>query len=295
MDQPEASLRSVHKNQTPAIAHGSGIAKVCACLALLFFVAYLLGGGLFQAQSFGSDASAYLLAAARLTSGAPLYAATDPDASEVYRYAPWFAAAWIPSTWLPQSVLINGWVALQGIAVGWLLWPLRKSLTRITLALLLAPFMLDSAWRGNVEPVMLVMMSLGRTQPGPVLLGLAGSLKVMPMMLVAAYIARREWTKVGIAVATFGILWSPALLLDFTGYPLTPTTMSPWSIDAWVGVAVASVAIGTTLCLALQKSRYTLLAASAASVIANPRVLMLNAGYFAVPARTVSSDLEGQP
>src|SRR5512135_81825 len=43
-----------------------------------------------------ADAAAYYQAAQRLAGGAQLYPAMNPEAHEVYRYAPWFAVLWIP-------------------------------------------------------------------------------------------------------------------------------------------------------------------------------------------------------
>ena len=43
-----------------------------------------------------ADAGAYYDAAHRLTTGQPLYPPVNPEAHEVYRYAPWFAIAWMP-------------------------------------------------------------------------------------------------------------------------------------------------------------------------------------------------------
>ena len=56
------------------------------------------------ARPVGVDVSAYWEAANRLRDGDPLYQARAANASDLYRYAPWFATAWIPLTYLPQAV-----------------------------------------------------------------------------------------------------------------------------------------------------------------------------------------------
>ena len=51
-----------------------------------------------------ADARAYYLAAERLRDGAELYPPMNPEAHEVFRYAPWFAVAFLPFTLLPMDI-----------------------------------------------------------------------------------------------------------------------------------------------------------------------------------------------
>ncbi len=61
----------------------------------------------------GVDVAAYWNAAERLRDGQPLYVAGPPNASDLYRYAPWFAVAWIPLTYLPHDAVVAAWVGLM--------------------------------------------------------------------------------------------------------------------------------------------------------------------------------------
>ena len=73
-------------------------------LARIVALAVIIGIGIFNLIAAVthwtlSDAAAYWNAAERLRDGAPLYPVlTDVDASEVYRYAPWFAWLAVPFT-----------------------------------------------------------------------------------------------------------------------------------------------------------------------------------------------------
>ena len=60
-----------------------------------------------------SDAGAYWQAALRLREGGDLYPAlASVDASEVYRYAPWFAWLAVPWTLLPMGLAGALWSAV---------------------------------------------------------------------------------------------------------------------------------------------------------------------------------------
>jgi len=62
-----------------------------------------------------ADGGAYYDAASRLTHGQPLYPPINPEAHEVYRYAPWFAVAWIPLTALPRDFALHAWSPQTGV------------------------------------------------------------------------------------------------------------------------------------------------------------------------------------
>src|SRR3990172_9104409 len=91
-------------------------------LARTVALAVIIGIGLFNlfqaaANWTLSDAAAYWNAALRLRDGEALYPLlTNVDASEVYRYAPWFAWAAVPFTFLPVQVAGALWSG--GLLVG---------------------------------------------------------------------------------------------------------------------------------------------------------------------------------
>ncbi|MEO6579443.1 MAG: hypothetical protein ABIO99_11175, partial [Candidatus Limnocylindria bacterium] len=84
-------------------------------LARLGVTALVIGLGIANlywsvAQWTLSDAGAYWDAANRLRDGAELYpVVANVEASDVYRYAPWFAWAAIPFTFLPIQLAGAAW------------------------------------------------------------------------------------------------------------------------------------------------------------------------------------------
>jgi Glycosyltransferase family 87 len=167
------------------------------------------------------DIGAYLGAAHRLRDGLPLYVqATDP--SGLYLYAPWFAFAWIPATFLPRLAVEVGWaIVLLGATVA-AVWQFRHSAAEICLALLLGGLLYRTAGWANVQPlVVLALVYLLPTRAGPWTVGVAASLKLLPILFLAVYAWRRDWPSVGIGLGVAVLLWVPALFFDLSTYPLS--------------------------------------------------------------------------
>src|SRR2546428_7330786 len=163
------------------------------------------------------DADAYWHAALRLRDGLPLYGGPRGDETEIYRYAPWFAFAWIPLTYLGQANAYLAWRALLTAASVVAVWPLvrRPTPASVTLAVLLGGLLVSSLQAGNVTPLIVGMLVAGvQTKVGPVLLGLAGSLKLFPLAFVAGYAAERRWLAAGVAIAVATMLWLNVLAYD---------------------------------------------------------------------------------
>jgi hypothetical protein len=169
------------------------------------------------------DADAYWEAGERLRSGEPLYFSVPADPSDptIYRYAPWFAWLWVPLTYLPYGLVMALWAALLVGAAIWLVWPNWGSPASVALSLLLLPYLLAITSTGNVQTLMLAGIAYGLTSRwGPVIVGMAASLKVWPL-LYAAYWWRQP-SRVALAVGVAALLILPALAYDLSAYP--PTT-----------------------------------------------------------------------
>jgi hypothetical protein len=210
------------------------------------------------------DMHAYLGAAERLMAGQPLYpAGAQPDASETYRYAPWFAAVWVPATFLPEplvalvwSVLLVGslaYVALRLLAV--------EALIGFAVALVFVPLLAMTAAYGNVQPLLVAGLMYAR---GPWSIGLAAGLKVSPILLVFGVGRRVAVMATIIAV----VLWAPVLLFDLTSYPTDPGVALVGG-PLW---AHGAVALALVLATFLVPARYRLLVAALAAVVAIPRL-----------------------
>ena len=98
----------------------------------------------------------------------------------------------------------------------WLL--ARRGGWGVVLALLVAPPLFAVSAGGNVQPLMLLALLIGFDRRwGPVAVAIAASMKFTPILLVAAYVARREWWKAGLSVVLAAVLLAPGLFMGITG------------------------------------------------------------------------------
>ncbi len=238
------------------------------------------------------DTDAYLGAAQRLLAGEPLYppplTGALADGPDVYRYAPWFAVLWMPFTALPREVVLIGWTIVLLVASAVAVAPLiaERRAAGLALAGLCGGLLIWTVSRGNAHPVVIAMLVLGAPRrSGPLWVALAASLKAVPILYVLAYAARREWGRALVAVLITAILVAPMPLLgyDFGRSPGVSLSLhfqlgpSAWLIGAVVAVAVAGVA-------AFACPRYAWVAASAAAILALPRLIFYDFTYVMVGA-----------
>jgi hypothetical protein len=269
-----------------------------AMAILLGYVGYTLASWL--ASWNPADGGAYYDAAMRLAHGGNLYPALNPEAHEVYRYAPWFAAAWIPLTAIPRDVALHGWsVAMLACSFA-AVWPLlrRPSWARVALAALAGQTLVETAMFGNAHPlvVALLVWTVGR-RSFPAWVGVATSIKLVPLAFALVWAGRRRWAKTGVAAGVATLLFAPILLFDLANYPTDPGTglLSLYSVSPilWGAVAVASLA--ATIWLAVRGSRYAWVAAALLMFLGPPRVVLsylaflVPACLLAMPERSPSS------
>ena len=71
----------------------------------------------------------------------------------------------------------------------------------------------------NVTPLIVGALVVGlRSRAGPVLLGLAASLKLFPLVLAAGYLAERRWLAAGVAAGVTVVMWLSLLAFDLPLY-----------------------------------------------------------------------------
>ena len=232
-----------------------------------------------------SDAAAYWNAALRLRDGGELYPVlTNVDASEVYRYAPWFAWLAVPFTFLSVQVAGAIWSAMLLAGSGLALVPLVRARAWLAVALF-APILVGISAVGNAQPLIIapLVWSLER-RSGPLWVGVAASLKVFPILFALVYVGRRQWGAAAVALAVAGLLWAPALLYDLSGYATEPGQAASLISVPILWAVVIGAAMGTTLRLA--RGRYGWLAAATTLVLALPRLFVYDVTYLmaGVPA-----------
>jgi hypothetical protein len=235
-------------------------------------------------QQLGADVSAYWNAAERLRAGQPLYVAGAANASDLYRYAPWFAAAWIPLTYLSQEAVTAAWTGLMFAAAFVSCVPLlRRGPAGWAAFSLFAPFQFEGAMYGNVQPLLVLMLLWGvERRGGPFWIALSASLKAVPLLLAVVYAARGEWRRAALAAGLTALLVAPALLFDLSGYSTAsgPRQESLAGVSLFLFVPVAVAAIAAAWFLA--RTRYGWLAGGLAMVLSLPRLLDYESAFLLV-------------
>lgn len=230
-----------------------------------------------------SDAGAYWHAALRLREGAPLYpAVANIDASDVYRYAPWFAWLTVPFTYLPQQVAGALWSVALLAASALAVVPMVRGRAWLQVAFFL-PILVGISAVGNVQPLLVaaLMWSVGR-RSGPLWIGVVASLKIFPILFVAVYLGRREWSRAVVAIAVSVALWAPALLYDLRGYSTDAGQAA--SLFAVPAVWALVIGAGVLLTLRLAMTRFAWLAAATTVLLSLPRLFLYDVTYLMVGA-----------
>ena len=255
-----------------------------ARLARIVALAVIIGIGIFNLEKAVvgwtlSDAEAYWNAALRLRAGGDLYPALGSvDASDVYRYAPWFAWLAVPFTFLPIQLAGALWSAILLVASGVALIPLVRARAWLLVALFL-PILVGISALGNAQALLIAWLMHGvERRSGPLWIALAASLKIFPIVLAAVYAGRREWTRVAATLLLTVLLWAPALLYDLRGY-----ATEPGQAASLITVPVLyTLAVGGAVLVALlvARTRYGWLAAATAVVLALPRLFVYDVTFI---------------
>jgi hypothetical protein len=226
-----------------------------------------------------SDAGAYWNAAMRLREGGDLYPVlTDVDASEVYRYAPWFAWLAVPFTYLPIQLAGAIWSAILLAASAWALLPLVNARAWLLVAFF-GPILVGISAVGNVQALMIAWLLHGvERRSGPLWIALAASLKVAPILLVAVYAGRRQLWRVAATLVLSALLWAPALLYDLSGYTMSAGQAA--SLVQWPVVYVIATGALVLATFALAAGRFGWLTGSLATVVALPRLFVYDVTFL---------------
>ena len=222
------------------------------------------------------DIGAYWNAALRLREGGTLYpAVADVNASEVYRYAPWFAFFWIPLTYLPRSLVDGLWSAALIVASIAVVIPALRLRTAVAVAFtaVAGSFLILIASRGNVQPLIVAALVYGvERRSGPLWIALSASLKATPILFVLVYLGRGEWKKAALTVGLTAILVLPMLFFGVEGYTTNPgSSRSLWVISPALYAVVAGLSVAFAAYVARRHRHWAWAAASMAVVLCLPR------------------------
>jgi hypothetical protein len=256
-------------------------------LARIVALAVIIGVGVnyvYQAVSLWSltDATAYWNAAMRLREGAPLYPTVgNVEASDVYRYAPWFAWLTVPFTYLPIWVAGAIWSVILVAASVASVVPLAQRGAWIQVVFFF-PILIGISAFGNVQALLVAaLVWMVDRWSGPAWIGVAASLKIFPILLALTYVGRGQWWRALIAVGVAAILWAPALLYDLRGYVTESGQAGLFDNTVlWVVVALGSIAAA----LGLARTWAGWLASAVAVVLGAPRFFIYDVTYLQLGA-----------
>jgi hypothetical protein len=261
--------------------------RLVAVAAAALGAVLIVGSGLLTPFPAHPDAMAYRTVAERLMAGGQLYPHTSPDDPLAYRYAPWFAFAFIPFAWLGDAGMAL-WYAVIAVSAFYVVAATFRlgGPPGLVLGLLALPI-LGAIPGGNVGVPMVALLIATRMHP--VSVGVAASLKVYPLLLVAGYLAERRWRDAALAIAVAAVLWAPALLFDLSGYITSPGAggISLFAIHPLLWIAQDAILIAAVAWLAIRGSRWTWLAAAATVPLFPPRIFLAGTGYFTAAAQRI--------
>ena len=241
-----------------------------------------------------ADMDAYWNAALRLREGGLLYPPlADPSAADVFRYAPWFAWAWVPLTFLPKALVSVGWSTLLLAATTVALRPLmHRTAGSVAAASLIGSLLIWGTSIGNVQPLLIAALVYGiDRRSGPLWIGVAASLKAVPILYILLYVGRGEWRRALLTLLVAALLVSPLLVTPLTFYPVgagdAPSPLLGLS-PILFGASVLGM-IGLTIKLAAKGSAYTRLTAAGTVLTALTRITILDLTHLAVGVGPLSS------
>jgi hypothetical protein len=262
--------------------------RAARTLALAIVIGWSVSNAWYRITDWSmSDMDAYWNAALRLREGALLYPPlADPSAADVYRYAPWFAWAWVPLTYLPKVLVVIGWSGVLIAATAAALRPLmRATAASIGAAALIGSMLIWAISIGNVQPLIVAMLVHGiERRSGPIWVGIAASLKAVPILYALIYLGRREWGRFLATIAVAAVLAAPLLITPLANYPAGPgDSQGPlWALHPiLVGAGLALLA-AATIRLASQRSSYSRLLGAVTLLAALPRITLLDLSHLVV-------------
>ena len=254
--------------------------------ARLVAIALIVGVGVAQLVFTVSDwhlrdMGAYWEAGLRLRAGEPLYPAlADAEASEVYRYAPWFAWLWVPLTFLPRPVADVLWSVLLLAASAAALEPLVRRRAWLLVALM-TPILVGISAIGNVHPLIAAgLVHAVERRSGPLAIAAAASLKVVPIVFVLTYLGRRQWRMAAITLVLTALLTAPMLLYDLSEYATDAGAAS--GLIAWWPIFAIAVAACAAASVLFARTPFRWLTSATTAVVATPRLFVYDVSYLVV-------------
>jgi alpha-1,2-mannosyltransferase len=224
-------------------------------IGVLVVVAIVVGAQAFRSahRSAGNDFTSYLLSAAALARGESPYGLPTPFP---YVYPIALALLLIPLTLVPYGAAVVGWfvasaaslvAACRGVLAVAQVPPARAIVPLAIAALLLLDVLQSNLRNGQVNFIVLALAVWGcrwlvakRCLAAGVGLGLAVSIKLVPLILLGYAFMRRRFLAIGVAFATIALAAvAPFPLLGDRWWPVTLEYERTFVFQALDEIAVA--------------------------------------------------------
>ena len=226
-----------------------------------------------------ADTRLYYDAGTRLNEGQPLYIPSTTEGIGPYVNPPLLAILFRPLALLPFPVAAAIW---QVVITGAFVLTVRRIGLREPVLIAIGCLALPILWAlsvGQAELVVMLMLTLG----SPATVAIAGSLKLMPVLVAVYWIGRRELRpllRLGawlLALGLFQLVLEPAatlayIRLEWLNGAFAFRNISPFAIHP--ALWVATVVVLVVLSLRYAPTRYGWPFAVALSVFAYPRLLV---------------------
>jgi hypothetical protein len=234
------------------------------------------------------DAEAYWNAAMRLRHGQELFPVVpNVEASDVFRYSPWFAWLTVPFTFLPIQLAGAIWSAILIGASTLAVMPMVRKRAWLGVVLFW-PILIAISTNGNVQALIIAALVLGvERRSGALWIAAAASLKAFPLLFVLIYIGRREWAKAAVTVTLTAVLVAPFLLYPLEHYPTSAGGAA--ALYAWPVVYAAVVGMSVVATLLLAGTRYSWLTGATTTCLALPRFFLYDITYLVVATATLGT------
>jgi hypothetical protein len=256
-----------------ALARVSRLAFLAVVLLLTLFLLVRVGQAVTRWD--GVDLDLYRRAAREWVEHGNPYRYEGSLGVDSYRYGAWFAALWIPFINAPREIVEVVWSAVllactAGIMVSLILEHGERGLP---IALFAGGLLVSATAGGNLQPLLVGALYLGMHRPtGPLWVGLAASVKLVPILYLIPWIGRRQWGRAIVAVLIMAVGLAPTALFEVPAIVTDPGTETYPSLVLWLALAGAAFVVA----LLVTRTRYAWTAAGTAAVLALPRLLSVD-------------------
>lgn len=220
------------------------------------------------------DIRIYWDAGQRILNDEPLYPGTSPYTS--FRYAPWFAWMWAAFSVLPYPIVAIVWQGALLLACVAVARPfLRSGVHGIAVAGIFVPLLFAVSAGGNVQALLVLSLLYGiDRRSGPLWIAIAASLRATPIVFVAVYAARREWTRFWVTLGVTALLVAPMLLYNPGSLVTDVAGREPGTlaVSPALFLVAAAISVSGVVFLAWRRSHYTILGAAVATILASPKL-----------------------